>query len=95
MGLEIKFDNHQVRKHPLLGKKKLILSSGHIVYFSKGLTPDFGQKLEITPWIAFGKKKCLEIMCVDFLVRKQALLDYKKADFTKWPYWMFFKGVNP
>ena len=41
------------------------------------------------------KKICLEIMCVDFLVRKQALLDYKKADFTKWPHWIFFKGVNP
>ena len=41
------------------------------------------------------KKIYLEIMCVDFLVRKQALLDYKKPDFTKWPYWIFFKGVNP
>ena len=41
------------------------------------------------------EKKYIEIMCDDFLVRKQALLDYKKADFTKWPYWIFFKGVNP
>ena len=34
-------------------------------------------------------------MCDDLPVRTPALLDYKKADFTKWPYWIFFKGVNP
>ena len=34
--------------------KKLILLSGHIGLFSKGLTHDFGQKLEITPWFGFG-----------------------------------------
>ena len=33
MGLEIKFDDHQVRKHPFLRYKKLILSSGHIGVF--------------------------------------------------------------
>ena len=64
-------------------------------FFSKGLTHDFGQKLEIIPWIVFGKKICLEIMCDDLLLRKRALLDCKKADFTKWPYWIFFKGVKP
>ena len=31
----------------------------------------------------------------DHLVRKQALLDYKKMDFTQLPDWDFFKGVNP
>ena len=41
------------------------------------------------------KKICLEIMCDDLLLRKRALLDCKKADFTKWPYWIFFKGVKP
>ena len=30
----------------------------------------------------------------DRLVKKQALLHYKKADFTKWPYWLFSKGVT-
>ena len=39
MGLEIKFDDHQVRKHPFLGYKKLILSSGHIGVFFKGVNP--------------------------------------------------------
>ena len=32
----------------------------------------------------------------DHLVRKNALLDYKKKmDFTELPYWDFCKGVNP
>ena len=31
----------------------------------------------------------------DHLVRKKALLDYKKMNFTELPYWDFFKGVNP
>ena len=29
--------------------KKLILQSGHIDFFSKGVPHDWGQKLEITP----------------------------------------------
>ena len=29
------------------------------------------------------------------LVRKNALLDYKKMNFTEFPYCDFFKGVNP
>ena len=31
-----------------------------------------------------------------YLVRKQALLDYEKADFREWPYQIFFctKGLN-
>ena len=44
--------------------------------------------------LLWKQKVCLELMCDDFLVRKQALLDYKKADFTKWPYWIFFKGLT-
>ena len=43
--------------------------------------------------LCFGTKISLEIMFDDGLVRKQALLHYKKADFTKWPYWLFLKGV--
>ena len=41
--------------------------------------------------VCFGTKISLEIMFDDRLVRKQALLHYKKADFTKWPYWLFFQ----
>ena len=35
-----------------------------------------------------------EMMFDDHLVRKRALLDYKKADFIKRLYWIFLKGVN-
>ena len=35
-----------------------------------------------------------KIMFDDHLVRKRALLDYKKADFIKWLYWIFLKRVN-
>ena len=38
----------------------------------------------------FWKKKSLEKMFDDRLVRKQALVHNKKADFTKWLYWLFF-----
>ena len=37
----------------------------------------------------------LEVVFDDYLVRKQAALDYKNIDFKQWPYWDFFKGVNP
>ena len=47
MGLEIKFDDHQVRKNPFLGYKK----ADFIKWFC---FHDFGQKLEITPWFGFG-----------------------------------------
>ena len=40
----------------------------------------------------FGTKISLEIIFDDRVVRKQGFLHYKKADFTKWPYWLFFKG---
>ena len=42
----------------------------------------------------FWDKISIEIMFDDRLVKKQALLQYKKADFTKWPYWLFSKGVT-
>ena len=35
-----------------------------------------------------------KIMFDDHLVRKRAFLDYKKADFIKWLYWIFLKRVN-
>ena len=31
----------------------------------------------------------------DYLVKKQVVLDYKNIDFKLWPFWDFFKGVNP
>ena len=47
MGLEIKFDDHQVRKNPFLEYKKADFIKW--IFFH-----DFGQKLEITPWFGFG-----------------------------------------
>ena len=75
--------------------KKLILQSGIMGFFSNGVPHDCYQKLEINPWFVLGQKISLEIIFDDRLVRKQALLHYKKADFTKWPYWLFFKGGTP
>ena len=45
--------------------------------------------------LCFGKKISLEIMFDDGLVRKQALLHYQKADFTKWPILTFFQRGYP
>jgi len=42
----------------------------------------------------FLDKMGQKIMFDDHLVRKRALLDYKKADFIKWLYWIFLKRVN-
>ena len=50
------FDDHLVRKQVLLDYKKLILSSDHIGFTSKGLTHDFGHNLEITSWFGFWTK---------------------------------------
>ena len=36
--------------------KKLILKSGHIDFFSKGVTHGGDQKTEITPWFVLGQK---------------------------------------
>ena len=59
--------------------RKLILQSGHIGFFSKGLSHDFGQKLENSSWFVFGQSRPRKlIMFDDHLFRKQALLDYKK-----------------
>ena len=42
-----------------------------------------------------SNKMGLEIKFDDHQVRKHALLGYKKADFIRWPYCIFCKGVNP
>ena len=36
-----------------------------------------------------------EMMFVDHRGEKQALLDYSNLEFTKWPHWDFYKGINP
>ena len=44
--------------------------------------------------VCIGRKISLEIIFDDRLLRKQALLHYKKADFTEWPYWLFSNGIT-
>ena len=75
MGLEIKFDDHQVRKNPFLGYKKLILSSG---FFFMILVKNWKSLLGLVL-----DKIGHEIMFDDYLIRKQALLDYRKSNFYK------------
>ena len=86
MDLEIMFQDHLVREKALLDYKNSCFTKWQHCIFPKGLTYDCGQKLEITPCFVLGQKISLEIMFDDRLVRKQALLHYKKANFTKWPY---------
>ena len=45
--------------------------------------------------VGVGTKISLEILFGDRLLRKQAFLHYNKADFTKWPYWLFFQRRYP
>ena len=66
-----------------------------ILAFSKGGTPRLWSKIGNYSLFCFGTTISLETIFDDCLVRKQALLHYKKADFTKWLYWLFFKGGTP
>ena len=55
IGLEIIFDDQWGRKQALLDYKNLYLQSRDTEIFSKGLTPDFGQKLKISYLFVFGQ----------------------------------------
>ena len=59
----------------------------------KDLTHDFGEKSEI--FLFVFNKISLEIMSHDHLVRKQALLDYKKWILHSSNIWIFFRRINP
>ena len=63
-------------------------------FFSKGLTHDFGQKLEIIPWIVFGKKICLEIMCDDLLLRNGPSWTVRKLILQSGHIGFFSKGLS-
>ena len=49
-------DDHLVKKQALLDEKKSVLNSRHIEIFSKELTHDFGQNLEISCLFVFWTK---------------------------------------
>ena len=92
------FGIHQGRKQALPDNKKQILQKWpYWIFFAKGLQR--GCLILVENWkISLGlflEKMGQKIMFDDRLVRKRALLDYKKADFIKWLYWIFLKGVNP
>ena len=86
ISLEIMFDDGLVRKQALVHYKKADFTKWPYWLFFKGGTPSLWSKIENYSLLCFGTKISLEIMFDDRLVRKQALLHYKKADFTKWPY---------
>ena len=93
ISLKIIFDDRLVRKQALLHYKNADFTKWPYWLFFKRGTPWWGSKIGITPWFVLGQKINLEIIFDDRLVRKQAFLHYKKANFTKWLYWLFSKGV--
>ena len=95
ISLEIIFDDRLVRKHALLHYKKADFTKRLYWLFFKGGTLWWWSELGNYSFVCFGTKIRLEIIFDDHLLRKKALLDYKKADFTKWSYWLFFKGGTP
>ena len=77
MGIEVIF--MYLTKKPTKTKKYWFYTIVILRSFLKELSHDFGEKLEIFLFVFFVfNKKGLEIMAQDHLVRKQALLDYKK-----------------
>ena len=57
IGLEIMFPDHPVRKQAYLDYKIRILPSRPMEIFSKGLTHDSGQKLEVFPLLPFKQNR--------------------------------------
>ena len=95
ISLEIIFDDRLLTKQALLHYKKADFKKWPYWLFFKGGTLWWWSELGNYSLVCFGTKISLEIIFDDRLVRKQALLHYKKADFTKWPYWLFLKGGTP
>ena len=95
MSLEIIFDDRLLRKQALLHYKKPDFTKWPYCLFFKGGTPRLWSKIGNYSLVCFGTEISLEIIFDDRLLRKQALLHYKKPDFTKWPYCLFFKGGTP
>ena len=92
MGVEVVFDNHPVRKQTFLDYKNIDFKQWPYWVFSKGLTHDFGQNLEISSLFVFAQNG-FEIMFDDHLVRKEALPDYKNIDFIEFLYWIISKEI--
>ena len=63
------FDDHLVKNRTLLDYKKVLLSSGHIGIFPKGVTHDFGPKIKKVLLGLLLDEIRLEIMFDDHLVK--------------------------
>ena len=50
------FDDHPSSKQASLDYTNIDFTCGHIESFSKGLTHDFGQRLDISYSLVFGEK---------------------------------------
>ena len=85
--------DHLVRKKALLDYKKWILRSYQIGIVLKGYPMILVKKLKFYICL-FLEKMDLEIMSPDHLVRKKALLDYKKWILQSCHIGIFSKGLT-
>ena len=92
MGSEIMVDDRLDKEQAHLDKKYWFYSSLSYWDFLKELTHDFGQKLDISS--LFFQQNTPRVMSHDYLVRKRALLDYKKWILHSCHNGLFI-GVNP
>ena len=81
MDLEVVLDDFIVRKQALLDYKKMDFTWSPYWIFKRG-QPMILVKNGKFPLRLFSDKMDLEVVLDDYIVRKQALLDYKKKDFT-------------
>ena len=83
--LEIIFDDH-LEKETFLDYKNTHFTQPPYWIFLKGLTHEFGSKLEILHLFFFVDILGLKIMSCDHLVKNQALVNDKKIDFKQSPH---------
>ena len=91
MGLEVVFNDYIVRRKALLDYKNIDFTQSPYWIFKRGL-PMILVKNSKFPLRLFQDKMGLEVVFDDYIVRKQARLDYKNMDFTQSPYWIFKRG---
>ena len=89
------FADHPVRKKAFLDEKNIGFTQCTHWDCFRGVNPWFCSKIgNILSQFDF-EQVSLEIMFDDYPIRKQAFVDYTNIDSKQWPYWDFFKGVNP
>jgi len=78
MGLEVMFDDHVVKEQAHLDIKIVILHSCRTETFFEGVNPWFWTKIGNFNNVFFFNKISLK----NYVVRKQAILDYKNIGFA-------------